>query len=144
METMARRIVVGVDGSEASHEALRWAVRLAALTGAAVVVIHAWQLLVSDGWSPMLGTADTMIKAGEELVTEAVAAAGASRGVTVHTRVVEGHPATVLLNAARNADLLVVGSRGHGAFVGALLGSTSLYCVQHAACPVVVVRAAKP
>lgn len=59
---------------------------------------------------------------------------------TRHAEVVEGNTAAVLLKAAEGADLLVVGCRGHGGFVGALLGSVSQHCVQHATCPVVVVR----
>jgi nucleotide-binding universal stress UspA family protein len=60
--------------------------------------------------------------------------------VVVTTKIVEGHPAPVLINASRGASLLVVGSRGHGEFVGMLIGSTSEHCVANAACPVVVLR----
>jgi hypothetical protein len=60
--------------------------------------------------------------------------------VPVRPLVTEGHAAEVLLRASKGADLLVVGSRGHGGFASAMLGSVSLYCVLHAHCPVVVVR----
>jgi len=60
--------------------------------------------------------------------------------LTVHTEVIEGHPAPTLIDASQGAELLVVGSRGHGAFVGMLLGSVSEHCVSHAQCPVGVVR----
>ncbi|WP_317620853.1 universal stress protein [Streptomyces sp. CBMA123] len=62
------------------------------------------------------------------------------RPVEIRTRVQEGGAAACLLDAARGAELLVVGSRGHGGFTGALLGSVGQHCVQHAPCPVVVVR----
>ncbi len=65
---------------------------------------------------------------------------GENQAVKVSSTVVEGHPAVELLNAAENAELLVVGSRGHGAFTGMLLGSVSEHCVSHSPCPVVVVR----
>lgn len=62
------------------------------------------------------------------------------RGVAIHTHVVEGHPAPTLVEASREADLLVVGSRGHGGFTGMLLGSVSDYVAHHARCPVVILR----
>jgi nucleotide-binding universal stress UspA family protein len=77
----------------------------------------------------------------KQTLQEAVAqAAGPSTGVEIRTHVVRGQPAEVLLNAAKDADLLVVGSRGRGGFKGLLLGSVSTQCVHHASCPVVVVR----
>jgi nucleotide-binding universal stress UspA family protein len=66
--------------------------------------------------------------------------AGTEGAFTLQTEVVEGPPALMLLRAAADADLLVVGSRGHGAFAGMLLGSVSEHCVHHANCPVVVIR----
>ncbi len=65
---------------------------------------------------------------------------GPDSGVVLHLTVTEGHPASVLTEAAQGAELLVVGSRGHGAFAGMLLGSVSEYCAAHSPCPVVVVR----
>lgn len=76
-------------------------------------------------------------KALDETITEV---AGARPDVVIRRRVVRGHPAQVLLDAADGAELIVVGSRGHGGFAGALLGSVSQHCVHHANCPVVVVR----
>jgi nucleotide-binding universal stress UspA family protein len=60
--------------------------------------------------------------------------------VAVEAKILEGHPAPVLIRESKGADLLVVGSRGHGEFVGMLIGSTSEHCVANAACPVVVFR----
>lgn len=136
-----RRIVVGVDGSEPSKLALRWAVRQAELTGATVDAVHAWQMPVTFGMAPVFVSADELAKAGEQMLVDTVSeVVGAHPPVTVRARVVQGHPASVLIRAAQDAELLVLGSRGHGGFVGALLGSVSQHCVHHAHCPVVVIR----
>ncbi|MGC9671218.1 universal stress protein [Planosporangium sp. 12N6] len=140
-----RRIVVGVDGSESSTLALRWAIRQAELTGAAVEAIYAWEIPTYAGMAPMVETGaepELLAKAGEQVLADALAEVAADRQprATVDTRVVAGHPAFALIQAAEGADLLVVGSRGHGGFMGALLGSVSQYCVHHATCPVVVIR----
>jgi nucleotide-binding universal stress UspA family protein len=137
-----RRIVVGVDGSPASAKALDWALAQAETTGATVEAVQAWEVPV------MYGTGMMVLPGGEEFdeaakrsLESAVARATEVRpGVPVEARTVAGHPAKTLLDAAEGADLLVVGSRGHGGFVGTLVGSVSQYCVAHATCPVVVVR----
>jgi nucleotide-binding universal stress UspA family protein len=140
-----RRIVVGVDGSEYSKTALRWAMTQARLTDATIDVVSAWQnLLISEysfGWSPALYEGDSMATITEKVLTDTVAdvAGQQHKPVEIGTRVVQGHPAQVLLEAAVGAELLVLGSRGHGTFAGILLGSVSQHCVQHAPCPVVVV-----
>lgn len=136
-----KRIVVGVDGSAPSKDALRWAVNQAQVTGAVVEAVGAWHVPATDGWARMLDLVEDLTKASERTLADAVIeVAGDSCPVIIEQRVLEGQPAQVLLAAARNADLLVVGSRGHGGVVGALLGSVSQYCVHHAPCPVVVVR----
>ncbi len=133
--------MVGVDGSDPSKQALRWAVRQAKLTGAAVEACYVWHIPPTDGWAPMFDVGEDLAKAAEQVLADAVAEViGEPPVVTVHRRVIEGNPAAVLLKASGDADLLVLGSRGHGGFVGALLGSTSQHCVHHAACPVVVIR----
>jgi nucleotide-binding universal stress UspA family protein len=141
----APRIVVGVDGSPSSRAALRWAVREAAFTGGTVDAVIAWQipvLLQSYGWAP-IGAEEAVDfgaearKTIEAVISEEVEPA-AQHLVTTH--VVNGHPAQVLLDAASGADLLIVGSRGHGAFAEALLGSVGHYCVHHAHCPVLIMR----
>jgi len=139
------RIVAGVDGSPSSIEALRWAVRQAGLTGGTVDAVTGWQFPVGTGgygWAPtgMVDGTD-YAEAAEKTLTDAISAAvGPGSDVTIRPLVVQGHPAQVLLEAADGADLLVVGSRGHGGFAGALLGSVSQHCVHHARCPVVVIR----
>jgi nucleotide-binding universal stress UspA family protein len=138
------RIVVGVDGSPSSQEALAWAIRQAKAVGATVDACTAWeypQFYGSMGWSFPDGTAADLTDAAERVLHDALARAGAPETeVDVPTCVVYGTPAQVLLDAAKGAELLVVGSRGHGGFTGALLGSVGQHCVQHAPCPVVVVR----
>lgn len=133
-------VVVGVDGSRASKDVLRWAARQAQLTGAELRAVIAWRWPTTYGWAPDYSGFDFAADARktlEEAVTEAL---GAAPSVPVIINVIEGHPAEVLIDASRAADLLVVGSRGHGAFTGMLLGSVSQHCVQHATCPVLVYR----
>lgn len=134
------RIVVGVDGSGSSKAALAWAVRQAGLTGAVVEAVTAWEFPSAYGYAVPVLDVDF-----EELATKTVkdaiaeVTAGADAG-PIRYKVVEGNAARVLIDESVGADLLVVGSRGHGGFVEALLGSTGQHAVHHAACPVVVVR----
>ncbi|MCZ4098921.1 universal stress protein [Streptomyces sp. SID13666] len=136
------RIVVGVDGSESSKAALLWAVHQAELTGGAVEAVIAWERPLA--WyalaAPGSGSYDFGGLAGGYLGRVIDSAIGPDRQVEIRPRTLEGHPAAVLLDAARGARLLVVGGRGHGGFGEAVLGSVSQHCVQHAPCPVVVVR----
>jgi len=140
-----RRIVVGVDGSVSSQAALAWAVRQAHLTGAVVEAVTAWQFPSAYGYP--VPTLDTDF---EELATKTVkdaiagVLAGDDAAHSIRYKVVEGNAARVLIDESAGADLLVVGSRGHGGFVEALLGSTGQHAVHHATCPVVVIRAAPP
>jgi nucleotide-binding universal stress UspA family protein len=142
------RIVVGVDGSESSRGALAWAVRQAALTGSTVDAVHAWHEPVSYGYGygyAMLVPVPELEKFAREALGKAIAAvADLAPGVDIRPVVVEGNPARALLDVAKGADLLVVGSRGHGGFTEALLGSVGQHCVHHADCPVVVIRGARP
>jgi nucleotide-binding universal stress UspA family protein len=99
-------------------------------------------MLMNHGWAPIYleeeaDFGDDARKRIDAVISEEVVPADSH---LVTTRVVHGHPAQVLLDAANRADLLVVGSRGHGAFAGALLGSVSQHCVRHARCPVLIVR----
>jgi nucleotide-binding universal stress UspA family protein len=142
------RIVVGVDGSESSKAALAWAVRQAALTGASVDAVQAWHDPVSYsygyGYAMALPLPDVE-KFAAGVLDEAIAeAAELVPGVEIRPVLVQDNPAQALLDAAKGADLLVVGSRGHGGFAEALLGSVGQHCVHHAECPVVVIRAAHP
>jgi nucleotide-binding universal stress UspA family protein len=138
------KIVVGVDGSPGSRAALRWAHHEAQLRTATLEVVTVWQFpmmtsLPAFGAMPppedLSGDAERMLlqTLSEEGVTS-------SHDVPVTTVVAEGAAAPALIEAAADADLLVIGSRGHGGFTGLLLGSVSQQCVSHASCPVVVVR----
>ena len=142
----SRRIVVGVDGSPSAGEALRWAVAQAQLTGDGVEAVIAWHLPLMAGgyaWPPVgvLASTDFGALAGRVLAS-AITAAVPDASVPVTHVVAEGNPAQVLLDASAGADLLVVGSRGHGGFAEALLGSVSQHCVHYAQCPVVIIRGA--
>ena len=134
------RIVVGVDGSESSKGALRWAIQQAKLIGASVDAVTAWRYPTGYGWAPAIGEYDFEDDAKNVLAEALGAVSGLEPEVSVCPVVAEGHAADVLLRAAKGADLLVVGSRGHGGFTSPLLGSVSLYCVLHAHCPVLVLR----
>ncbi|MFR9802357.1 universal stress protein [Pseudonocardia sp. RS010] len=134
-------IVVGVDGSPSSRHALQWAVRQAALTGARVRAVIAWSIPVSYGPMPIPQVwVDWPAIAAETLELAVRDALPAEQAAEVTTEVVEGGAAPVLLDAAKDAGLLVVGSRGHGGFAGLLLGSTAQHVTTHARCPVVVVH----
>lgn len=135
-----RRIVVGVDGSEPSKDALRWAVRQAALTGATVQAMIVWEYPASYfGW--VADSNDVLDEqATQELTKVLDEVLARDVGVQVEAVVRRGNPALQLVDLASGADLLVVGSHGHGAFVGGLLGSVSNRCVHHATCPVTVIR----
>jgi nucleotide-binding universal stress UspA family protein len=134
-EGQERRIVVGVDGSLASKAALAWAVGQAARTDAVVEVVTAYY------WFPMpieeIDYKDLARHMVEDAIFDTV---DQSPPVKIISKVVQGSAAKVLLDEARGAELLVVGSRGHGSIATALLGSVSGQCVHHATCPVVVVR----
>jgi nucleotide-binding universal stress UspA family protein len=133
-------VVVGVDGSQESRDALRWGLRFARLTGAGVRALTAWQYPASYAWAPAIldqvdpeGDARRMLKQ----TVEEVLAGG---DVVVHAEVVRGPAGIALTQAAKGAEALVIGSRGHGALTGMLLGSVSEYCLHHATCPVVIIR----
>ena len=139
------RIVVGVDGSEGSKQHLNWAVRRADLTGGWVEAVIAWdvpQFHGALGWMPPSSSDEAALegRAQSEVTSAVEEAVAAHPTVQVSTVARYGTPASVLLEASRDAALLVVGSRGLGGFKGLLLGSVAQHCVQHAHCPVLVLR----
>lgn len=138
-------IIVGVDGSQASATALAWAARYADAIGGSLLAVLAWQYPTAAGGPPVgvppESVSSEVEQSRRETLGKAIEAACAGRpSLQVQRKVVCGHPAQVLLDEARNADLLVVGSRGHGGFTGMMLGSVSTHCVTHASCPVTVVK----
>jgi nucleotide-binding universal stress UspA family protein len=139
------RIVVGVDGSESSKQALRWALRQAEFTGDAVEAVTAWDYPQYHGgtsWFPptSIDRAALEGQARKDLANAVEEAVGSRPPVEVRTDARYGTPAGVLLDAAHGASMLVVGSRGLGGFAGLLLGSVAQKCTQHADCPVAVIR----
>lgn len=138
-------IVVGVDGSEASVRALDWAAAEARLRDAPLAIVLAWQwptgFYADAGWAGVTPELESDLRqSAEERLDEACSAADAALdGLSVRREVVEGAAAQVLLDAAKDADLLVVGTRGRGGFAGLLLGSVSQQCAHHSPCPLVVV-----
>jgi nucleotide-binding universal stress UspA family protein len=135
------RIVVGIDGSECSVAALQWAAQQAHLTGSTLAVVMSWEWPNSYGYGYILPDNYNPESDAHKMLEDAIEKVrGAFDGVQFDPVVVEGHPAPALVEAARGADLLVVGSRGHGEFSGMLLGSVSEYCTHHVSCPITVVR----
>jgi nucleotide-binding universal stress UspA family protein len=136
-----RRIVVGVDGSVPSKAALTWAMSQARLTGAVVEAVIAWQFPAAYGYPPVLVSDVNWEELATKAVRDAIADVADGPGpVKITYKVMEGNAAQVLVEESAGADLLVVGNRGHGGFVEALLGSTGQHCVHYARCPVVVIR----
>ena len=139
-------IIVGVDGSANSRVALQWAYDEATHHGASLTVLMTWHpptLPQSPPYGALtekdyesqpkleaLGVLDGLVAELEKRTPE----------VDLRTAIEEGNPAKVLIERSKGADLMVVGSRGHGGFAGMLLGSVSQHLVAHAECPVVVVR----
>ena len=139
---MSNRIVVGVDGSDLSRRVLAFAFEEARRRGDRLLAVHAYTVPVYWG-VPEFG-AVVPPQPPEEAVADAEALldrvlADMPDDVEVERLVTQGPASAVLLETAEDADLLIVGSRGHGGFVGLLLGSTSHQVVTHAPCPVVVV-----
>jgi nucleotide-binding universal stress UspA family protein len=131
--------VVGVDGSESSKSALRWAARLYPVFDGEIQVVTSWEYPSSYGWGVALPSDwrpdIDAAKAVESTVDEVF---GTERPPGLRCIVTEGRASSVLLQASAGADLLIVGSRGHGGFAGLLLGSVSAECAEHAKCPVLV------
>ncbi len=139
-----KTILVGVDGSRSSRIALGWAAEEAKNHNADLVVLTAWEQALP---APLgLGSVghtdvpDTSERAGENLVQIIKEELGDEPAVLVQPRVVKGNAAPVLIESSAEADLLVVGTRGHGGFAGLVLGSVSQHVAAYAKCPVAVIR----
>jgi nucleotide-binding universal stress UspA family protein len=136
----AGQIVVGVDGSEQSVEALRWAARLAPVVGGSIRAVAAWEYPPEYvGYVPY--GSDNFEELTHKRVDKAITEAfGEDVPPDLTRTVVFGHPSKVLVRESRDAAMLVVGRRGHGGFKGLLVGSVSSGCVSHATCPVLVIH----
>lgn len=134
------RIVVGVDGSPESRAALRWALGEAKLRHATLEAVCAWSFPIMAGRDapPLLVPVEELRDDAESTLSSVLGEEAPDAGIT--QTVVEGNPADVLVAISDGADMLVVGSRGHGGFAGLLLGSVSSQCSHHATCPLVIIR----
>jgi len=132
-------IVVGVDGSPSSLAAVDWAVTEARLRNGKIRLVSAWYYppLASEVGDGVID--DSFKNYAEQTLAEALGMV-ADQGIPVSGTVVENSPAIAMLDAARDANLVIVGSRGRGGFASLLLGSVSSQVVHHAHCPVLVVR----
>jgi len=139
--TESGRIVAGFDGSPPSLEALTWAARQCELTHSTLEVVRVWQWPTSYGWAvPVPIDFDPEVDVRRSFEATLSSFRADYPGVDIEGSVVEGHPAPILVDASKGADLLVVGSRGHGEFIGMVIGSVSEYCATHAHCPVLIHR----
>ncbi len=141
------RIVVGIDGSEESKAALRWAIEEARYRDATVEVVHVHQPPAMYGYPPtslapelLQDTEDALRRQAGQLLDEVVGAVEPGEILVERTVLQDVGAAQALVARSRGADLLVVGSRGRGGFKGLLLGSVSQQSANHAACPVVIIR----
>ena len=138
------RVVVGIDGSEQSKQALRWAARIGSVAHARLEVVGTWHFpttcasaygwaAISPEWDPAQDMEKVVIAAVDEVF-------GPRRPTELQVTIREGGAARILLEESEGALMLVVGSRGHGGFAGMLLGSVSSSVAEHATCPVLVVH----
>ena len=141
--TTERRIVVGVDGSQPSRHALQWARFMAHVLDAAIDAVTVWDISAVmaegwvDDWNPEKEAAANLHTTLEEVL-------GSQPTVPVREIVRQGSAARELVQASQGAQLLVVGSRGHGGFTGLLLGSVSSASAEHAHCPVLIIHGDTP
>jgi nucleotide-binding universal stress UspA family protein len=148
---MSGVIVVGIDGSDASRAALRWGAEEARLRGARLVAVYAWMFvppqplgdpgLLAMPAGDIAGELSAENEAAHAVLSSAVEEAiGRDTSVDVEQKIVEGDPGEALVKESAEADLVVVGSHGRSGLSAALLGSVSRHVVDHATCPVVVVK----
>jgi len=135
---MAYKVVVGVDGSEHSDAALRWALADAGKHDGQVTALFVWQVPFSS--FPDLYDREALEKASKEFLIDRVSAVAPSPSVPLLPLVAEGDVAEALVIASQDADLLVLGTRGRSRLVGLLVGSVSLQCAAAARCPVVLIK----
>jgi nucleotide-binding universal stress UspA family protein len=135
-----RRVLVGVDGSPASVAALREGARFAADRNATLVAVAAWHVPVGYGGYPTGWYPEADAKSALDAASKA--AFGDELPPAYSQLVCEGMPARVLIDESRDAELLIVGSRGHGGFAGLMLGSVSQACAEYAKCPVLILHGA--
>jgi nucleotide-binding universal stress UspA family protein len=135
------RVVVGVDGSGHSKQALRWAAQIAGLRGARIEVVTAWEYPTSYGWAGVAPAGWNPAEDMEKVANDTVSAVfGDQLPPGLQVQISEGGASKILIDASHGAIMLIVGSRGHGGFAGLLLGSVSANVAEHAHCPVLIVH----
>lgn len=140
-------IIVGIDGSDHSERALEWAVNEAAMRNVPLTVLTVHQFALGYWGGTVMYPEDHSLaeesrQVAQEATDKALAQLGEARPASVTVRAVTGIPADELLSAAKNADMIVVGSRGAGGFARLLMGSVSTQVTHHAHCPIVVIPSA--
>jgi nucleotide-binding universal stress UspA family protein len=136
--SVRRRVVVGVDGAEPSRRALLWAADEARRRDACLEVVHCWHARPALAVAPAVD--EEARKVGAQAVLTGAMNAVDGRSVAAEPILVDGPAASALIAASSGADLVVMGTRGHGGFAGLLLGSVSTQVLHHAHCPTVIVR----
>lgn len=137
-------VLVAVDGSEASVEALRWARDLAGPFNAQVEAVTCWDYpQLYDGYVTM--RPDVFAESAAQVMASSIRSAfGPETPRNFTTQVVQGNPKSTITELSRDKDMLLVGRRGRSMVAGQLFGSVSAFCAAHAQCPVLVVHAPKP
>ena len=137
---MSQTVVAGIDGSDESQRALRWAAEYVQKVGGLVHAVSVWHQPVQFGYRLPTSDSELEQRARQQLdkVTEAVSAEFPS--VDIRERLIRGHVVDELVGLSPQADMMVLGNKGHGAFTGMMVGSVALKLVHHARCPVLVVR----
>lgn len=136
-----RRVVVGVDGSADSKLALRWALEYAGSFGGRVEAVAAPEMMMTAALTEAPTGEDYVRDAKRRLDDAITEVVGEGTDVTIERTVVGDRAARALVDAAKGAHVLVIGSSGQGELPGMHIGSTTNYCVHHAPCPVMVLRA---
>ncbi len=140
--TASKKIVVGVDGSEGSRLALHWAIDEAKIRGSAIEIVHTWDFTPPlDPVGGFVFVPDKDFQESAQLVVDNLlkSVSDLASSIAITTHVERGSASQILLNHAKTAELLVVGRRGRGGFIGLLMGSTATQVSHHAPCPVVIV-----
>lgn len=138
----SKKIIVGVDGSEGSRQALNWAISEAKLRGCAIEVVHVWNFIPPmDPIGGFILIPDKDLQQSAQLVVTNMlnSVSETASSIEISTHVERGSASQILMDRAKTAELLVVGRRGHGGFIGLLIGSTAAQVSHHAQCPVVIV-----
>ncbi|KEI44545.1 universal stress protein [Saccharopolyspora rectivirgula] len=137
---MPKTVVVGIDGSDESARALRWAADYVREVGGLVHAITVWHQPVQFGYRLHVSDGDLEQQARSSLTKVVEPVKAEYPDVDIRPRLIRGHVVDELVGLSMQADLMVAGNKGHGAFTGMMVGSVALKLVHHARCPVTIVR----